>query len=50
MIDLNSAIPADSSWTLMFTQSINDRGQIAGWGINPGGEVHGYLLTPMEQR
>ncbi len=46
MIDLNSAVPANSGWTLMFNQSINDRGQIAGWGVSPNGEVHGYLLTP----
>jgi probable HAF family extracellular repeat protein len=49
MIDLNTAIPADSGWTLMFSESINDRGQIAGWGVNPGGDVHGFLLTPMEE-
>jgi probable HAF family extracellular repeat protein len=49
IIDLNSAIPADSGWTLMFSESINDRGQIAGWGVNPGGAVHGFLLTPMEE-
>lgn len=49
MIDLNTAIPAGSGWTLMFSQSINDRGQIAGSGVTPGGEVHGFLLTPMEE-
>ena len=49
MIDLNTAIPADSGWTLMFSESINDRGQIAGWGVNPGGGVHGFLLTPLEE-
>ena len=49
MVDLNSAIPADSGWTLMFSESINDRGQIAGWGVNPSGEVHGFVLTPMEE-
>jgi probable HAF family extracellular repeat protein len=49
IIDLNSAIPADSGWTLMFSESINDRGQIAGWGVNPGGAIHGFLLTPMEE-
>lgn len=49
MIDLNTAIPADSGWTLLFNESINDRGQIAGWGISPNGETHGYLLTPREE-
>jgi probable HAF family extracellular repeat protein len=48
-IDLNSRIPKDSGWTLMFSESINDRGQIAGLGINPDGEAHGFLLTPMEK-
>jgi probable HAF family extracellular repeat protein len=49
VIDLNSAIPADSGWILLFSESINDRGQIAGWGVNPSGEVHGFLLTPLEE-
>ena len=49
MIDLNTAIPADSGWTLMFSESINDRGQIAGWGVNPGGAVHGFLLRPLAE-
>jgi hypothetical protein len=34
---------------LLFSESINDRGQIAGWGVNPSGEVHGFLLTPLEE-
>lgn len=49
IFDLNSTIPADSGWTLMFSYSINDRGQIVGQGINPGGNVHGFLLTPLEE-
>ena len=48
MIDLNTTIPADSGWTLMFSLSINDHGQIAGWGVNTGGDVHGFLLTPLD--
>ena len=50
MVDLNSAIPQDTGWTLMFSASINDRGQIAGWGVNPNGDVHGFLLTPLNDR
>jgi probable HAF family extracellular repeat protein len=49
VIDLNSAIPANSGWILLFSESINDRGQIAGWGVNPTGEAHGFLLTPLEE-
>jgi probable HAF family extracellular repeat protein len=50
MIDLNTAIPADSGWILQFSVSISDRGQIVGWGVNPSGETHGFLLTPVGTR
>lgn len=49
MLDLNSAIPVNSGWVLQFPGSINDRGQIVGWGVNPNGEIHGFLLTPVGQ-
>ena len=47
MFDLNASIPADSGWVLQFCEAINDRGQIAGYGINPSGQTHGFLLTPV---
>jgi hypothetical protein len=50
MIDLNAAIPESSGWTLQFSSSINNRGQLVGQGGNPNGETHGFLLTPIGQR
>ena len=45
--DLNTLIPADSGWSLQFGGSINDRGQIVGWGtIN--GNTHAFVATPSD--
>jgi probable HAF family extracellular repeat protein len=45
MRDLNNMIPKNSGWVLEHASSINDAGQIVGYGtIN--GEAHGFLLTP----
>jgi probable HAF family extracellular repeat protein len=46
MANLNTLIPADSPLLLLTAFSINDRGQIAGFGVTSGGEVHAYLATP----
>ena|GEM_PF-1271491 len=46
MTDLNTLVAPDSNWTLQQARSINDRGQIAGFGINPDGKTHAFLLTP----
>jgi hypothetical protein len=44
-MDLNDFIPAGSPWYLQNASSINDAGEIVGWGtIN--GEVHAFLATP----
>jgi probable HAF family extracellular repeat protein len=43
--DLNTLIPKYSGWYLEAAQSINESGQIAGWGII-NGLVHGFLATP----
>jgi len=45
--DLNNLIPADSGWTLQEATSINDRGEIVGWGVFHGEENMGFLLTPL---
>jgi probable HAF family extracellular repeat protein len=42
--DLNALI-SDASWTLQETQSINDGGQIVGFGMHSG-QLHAFLLTP----
>jgi probable HAF family extracellular repeat protein len=45
MYDLNALIPAGSPWYLQSAASINDAGEIVGWGsIN--GKVHAFLATP----
>ena len=45
MTDLNSLIPAGSGWVLEAARSINNAGQIAGFGTINGAE-HAFLLTP----
>ena len=45
--DLNTLISADSGWALQFAGSINDRGEIVGWGtIN--GNTHAFLAKPCD--
>lgn len=46
--DLNTLIPEGSGWSLGTATAINNAGQIAGVGINPNGEMHAYLLTPVK--
>jgi probable HAF family extracellular repeat protein len=50
MSDLNALIPADSSMYLLTAFSINDEGQIAGFGVVTSGPdagiIHGFLATP----
>ena len=49
MIDLNSTISSQSSWTLLDATAINDQGQIVGYGANPSGQDHAFLLTPVPE-
>jgi probable HAF family extracellular repeat protein len=44
--DLNKLIPANSALQLQQAKSINASGQIAGFGVNGSGEIHGFLATP----
>jgi probable HAF family extracellular repeat protein len=50
MSDLNALIPANSSMYLLTAFSINDEGQIAGFGVvisgPDAGDIHGFLATP----
>jgi probable HAF family extracellular repeat protein len=46
MHDLNRFIPSGSGWILIQAHSINDAGQIVGWGTLDG-EEHAFLLTPI---
>ena len=50
MTDLNELIPANSPLFLMEALSINDRGQIAGFGQLSNGEQLGFLLTPCDEK
>ena len=48
--DLNDLISPTSGWTIDYSTSINDAGQIVGWGEAPGGAgAHGLLLTPVPE-
>jgi hypothetical protein len=44
-VDLNTLIPADSGWYLQAAYSINDAGEIVGYGTI-GGNVHAFRATP----
>jgi len=44
--DLNDLIPAGSPWYLQNVGSINDAGEIVGFGLL-NGEVHAFLATPV---
>jgi probable HAF family extracellular repeat protein len=57
MVDLNSLIPSNSSLQLTFAVAINDRGEIAGFGVPAGcapqdvgicGQA--YVLVPCDER
>jgi probable HAF family extracellular repeat protein len=45
-IDLNTLIDPSSGWTLTGAYSINNNGWIVGYGTNPDGYGHAFLLTP----
>jgi probable HAF family extracellular repeat protein len=46
MIDLNSLLPANSPIYALGAGLINARGEIAGVGVNSGGQMHAFLATP----
>lgn len=49
MTDLNTLIPAGSSWFLVEAVSINSAGEIVGAAVNlTTGELHAFLATPTE--
>ena len=49
MYDFNSLIPKHASFNVLETLGINNRGQVAGWGI-PGNasSLHAFLATPCD--
>ncbi len=46
MVDLNTLIPASSTLYLTTPETINDRGEIAGIGLDSSGNEHAFLLIP----
>src|SRR5262249_18472578 len=44
--DLNDLVPPKSGWKLEHASSINDKGEIVGWGDHDGDEDAGFLLRP----
>jgi probable HAF family extracellular repeat protein len=49
MMDLNELVPADSPLYLLVSYSINDLGEIAGFGVDGNGDLHGFLVTPCDR-
>jgi hypothetical protein len=46
MVDLNTLVPPGSKMHLVEAEYINDRGEIAGFGVLPNGDGHAFLLIP----
>jgi probable HAF family extracellular repeat protein len=49
IVDLNTLIPPDSSVYLQRVETINDRGEIAGQGVDGSGNEHAFLLIPCDE-
>jgi len=50
MRDLRTMVDASAAgWDLRQAHDINNVGQIAGFGIDPQGNLHGFLLTPVPE-
>lgn len=48
MQDLNNLVVNNGSgWTLQYATGINDKDQIVGYGLNPSGQTHAFLLNPL---
>ncbi|MGO8670835.1 MAG: hypothetical protein ACLQVD_05660 [Capsulimonadaceae bacterium] len=46
MTALRDVISPPPPWTPSQATAINDKGQIAGWGVDDNGHITGFLLTP----
>jgi hypothetical protein len=44
--ELSELFPAGAGWRDVYALSINDDGQILGWGKNPEDEYAKFILTP----
>jgi len=48
IVDLNTLIPGNSVLYLTVPETINERGEIAGIGLDPNGNQHAFLLVPCQ--
>lgn len=48
MVDLNALVPETSTLHMEFPQKINDRGEIAGSGVDAQGNEHAFLAIPCD--
>jgi len=49
IFDLNTLIPPGSALYLVHPQTINDGGEIAGFGVDGSGNQHAFLLIPCDE-
>jgi probable HAF family extracellular repeat protein len=50
MTDLSTVVGvAGTGWSLFEAAAINDAGQIVGYGFNPLGQEHAFILTPVPE-
>ena len=47
MTDLNDLIVSETGLVLTFATSINNLGDIIGWGLTPDGETHAFFARPL---
>jgi uncharacterized membrane protein len=46
VVELQRLLPANSGWVLLQALSINDRGQISGWGTH-NGQTRAFVMAPI---
>jgi len=49
MTDLNTLVRDNAGLYLLLAESINNRGEIVGFGATSAGEVHGFLAIPTDE-
>lgn len=47
VVDLNTLVAPGSGLTIIDGETINDRGEIAGSGVLPNGDIHSVVLVPL---
>jgi probable HAF family extracellular repeat protein len=50
IVNLNSLISLGSDMQLLVADNINNRGEIAGFGVLPNGDGHAFLLVPCDDK